>query len=220
MRSSHPTLRRLNAEWQKLAEAPVPSCWGSEPPLAEAADLAGVLASVRAAPDVVLGALLRCGDATAHRVVLQAMLGGVVLDAARDPLHDLDEYVAELWLRIATYPLVRRPGRIAANLVLDTRKRVRGRLVPPVDPAELAGSAQGAEDAGPSPADLVLAEARRAALITAETERALRLVYTEGLATGQAAIVLGVAPAALRQRCSRAVRRLAAHSRELLEAIA
>ncbi|MCW5951072.1 MAG: hypothetical protein KIT69_02275, partial [Propionibacteriaceae bacterium] len=186
-----------------------------------AIDLAGVLASVRAAPDAVLAALLRCGDATAHRVVLQTMLGRAVLDAARDPLHDLGDYVAELWLGIATYPLSRRPSRIAANLALDTRKRVRGRrLVRPVDPVRLANSVQRADDADPSLAGLVLAEAHRAALITADTERALRLVYTEGLGTGQAAAVLGVAPAALRQRCARAVRRLAAHARELQEAIA
>lgn len=213
-------MRRLNAEWQELARAPVPPCWCAEPPLCAAADLAGVLASVRDAPDVVLGALLRCGDATAHRLVLQAMLGRAVLDAARDPSHDLDDYVAELWLGIATYPLARRPARIAANLALDARKRVRGRnRIHPIDPVTLTNSAQDAYEDGSSAASL-LAQAQRAALITATTERALRLIYTEGLDTRQAAAVLGVAPAALRQRCARAVRHLASHARELREAIA
>lgn len=221
MRPGHPTLRRLNAEWQELASAPVPPGWLTEPPLVHAADLAEVLASVRAAPDAVLGALLRCGDATAHRTVLQSMLGRAVLDAARDPSHDLDDYVAELWLRIATYPLLRRPTRIAANLALDARKQVRGRdPIDPRDPARLADSAQPSVEACHASADLLLAQARCAALITVKAERALRLVYAEGLDTYQAAAVLGIAPAALRQRCARAVRRLAAHSQDLQEAIA
>lgn len=192
-----------------------------EAPLSGADDLAEALASVQAAPDAVLGALLRCGDALAHRVVLQAMLGRAVLDAARDPSHDFDDYVAELWLRIATYPLARRPIRIAANLALDTRKRVRGRKeVHPVDPARLLHLVQVSDEDGSAPADLLLTQAQRTALITATTERALRLIYTEGLDTRQAAAVLGVAPAALRQRCARAVRRLAAHAHDLQEAIA
>lgn len=221
MRPAHPTLRRLNAEWQELAGAPVPPGWRTETPLSRAGDLATVLTSVRAAPDAVLGALLRCADATAYRVVLQAMLGRIVLDAARDPSHDLDDYVAELWLAIATYPLGRRPARIAANLALDTRKQVgRSRPFPLVDPARLADRAREPGQAGSSPAGLLLSRARRTALITLDTERALRLIYTEGLGTRQAAAVLGVAPAALRQRSARAVRRLAAHARDLREAIA
>lgn len=219
MRRVHPTVSRLNAEWQEAGRAPVPPEWQAESALAAAFCVADVLDSVPADPDAVLGALLRAGDATAHRVVLQAMLGRAVLDAARDPSHDLDDYVAELWLRIATYPLARRPTRIAANLALDTRKRVRDRPGPrPVDPAGFATLAVAAET-GPS-VRLLLTRARRSAVIDVAAERALHLVYAEGLDSRQAAGVLGVSPAALRQRCHRALRRLAAHAADLGEAIA
>lgn len=219
MRTIHPTLGRLNAEWQAMAGGPVPSRWRTEPVLAEQSDLAGVLASVRSDPDAVLGALLGHGDATAHRVVLQAMLGRMVLDALRDPAHDLDDYLAELWVRIATYPLTRRPGRIAANLALDTRKRVWAhRSVRPVDPASLAGVR--ADPPAASRLGLLLTRARRTAVIDAEMERALRLVFSDGLDCRTAAAELGITPSTLRQRCHRAVRRLAAHAADLQEAIA
>lgn len=216
MRRIHPTVRRLNTEWHELAPAGIPAGWRAEPALAGARNLAGVLASVRADPDLVLGALLRSADPLAYRLVLQAMLGRVVLDAARDPLHELDDYIAELWLGIACYPLARRPARIAANLALDARKRVRGRHpLPLIDPSRFGSWAHLVEST-PN-AQLVLARARRIALIDDDAEQALRLVYLEGLRTTRAAAVLGVTPAALRQRCHRALRRLAAHAADLRE---
>ena len=209
MRPSHPMMRRLNAEWPELAERALPPAGRRQPALAGAADLAAVLASVRGDPDAVLGGLLRVGDSLAHRVVLQAMLGYVVRQAARDRYHDLDEYVAELWLLIAGYPLARRPDRIAANLALDLRKRVRRSDTPVVATARLTLVTPAQAGAG---AALLLARARRIAVIDAEAEHALRLVYAAGLDTRQAASVLGVTPATLRQRCHRALRRLAAHA--------
>lgn len=219
MRSTHPTLQRLNAEWNELMDEPLPRSWRAEPALCSASTLAGVLSLVRPDPDAVLGALLRSGDDLARRVVLQAMLGRAVLDAARDPSHDLDDYVAELWLCVATYPLGRRPTRIAANLALDARKRVRGRApVRPIDPARFTTlSAASVPEPG---AGLFLARARRTAVIDATSEYALRLVYAEGLDMRGAAALLGLTPAALRQRCHRALRRLATHAADLQEAMA
>ena len=214
MTSIHPTLRRLNAEWQEFAQAPVPEAWRRQGPLGPASPFAEALVLVRPDPDAVLGALLGLREAAAQRVVLQAMLGRAVLDAARDPSHDLDDYIAELWLGIATYPLDRRPTQIAANLALDARKRVRGRRAPaPVDPARLAVLADKPETG--HPAALLLARARRVAVIDGQAERALLLVYADGLGCARAAAVLGVDPAVLRQRCHRALRRLAAHATDL-----
>ncbi len=215
----HPTLRRLNSEWAELARLPVPAKWTGEPALAGLIDLAGVLAAVRAEPDAILGALLRRGDSMAWRVVLQAMLGRAVRDAARDREHDLDDYVGELWLGIAGYPLHRRPARIAANLALDTAKRVRSRpRAIPTDPARLALVPARPAEPGRS-AGLVLARARRAALLDGPSHVALRLVYADGLPGERAAVLLGLTPAALRQRCHRAVRRLAAHADVLGESV-
>jgi DNA-directed RNA polymerase specialized sigma24 family protein len=217
--STHPTLRRLNLEWEELAPRPLPSTWAGEPALAGSGSLGEVLGSVAHRPDQVLAALLRAGDAIAHRLVLQAMLGWAVRAAVRDDRHDLDDYLGELWLRIASYPLDRRPARIAANLVLDTRKRVRARVRSvPVDPDRLTGLPAPRDPDG-ARAALLLARARRADLIDDLSDRALRLVYTQGLASAEAAAVLGLSPAAMRQRCHRAVRRLAGHAGLLGEVI-
>ena len=83
--------------------------------------------AVRADPDAVFAALLTeaaAGQPIAARVVLQAMLGKVVRLAQAHPDVGVDEFVSALWCRIRTYPLARRPPRIAANLALDTRKDV------------------------------------------------------------------------------------------------
>jgi len=217
--SKHPTLRRLNLEWEDLAARPVPSSWAGEPALAGVGSLGEVLGSVAHRPDQVLAALLRAGDAIAHRLVLQAMLGWAVRAAVRDGCHDLDDYLGELWLGIANYPLDRRPASIAANLVLDTRKRVRARVRSvPVDPSRLAGLAD-ARGGNQARAALLLARARRTQLIDELSDRALRLVYTEGLPSADAAAVLGLSPAAMRQRCHRAVRRLAGSAAQLGEVI-
>lgn len=220
MRNPHPSLTRLNREWSDLAEETVPRSWRVEPALSDLPDLGAVLAAVRPAPDEVLAALLRIGEPAAHRVVLQALLGRLVLDAARDPRHDFDDYLAELWLLIAEYPLARRPNRIAANLVLDARKRVRAqRRERPTDPVRLGELARAAPIPAPNPA-LLFARARRVALINPGAERALRLVYSEGYASQEAAALLGVTPAALRQRCHRALRRLAARLADFEELVA
>lgn len=219
MSTKYPVLRRLNQEWQDIALAPLPPEWATVPELRGCDTLAEVLDAIRSDPDAVLAGLLRAGDAAAHRVVLQTMLGWAVRAAARDREHDLDDYLAELWLTIACYPLVRRPARIAANLALDTRKRVRARPRSlPVDPTRLAQL----PDVRSSPAlraQLLLARARRAELTDDLSDLALRLVYTRGLDSAEAAVVLGLTPAALRQRCHRALRRLAAHADLLGEVV-
>lgn len=214
-------LNRLNTEWANLASTEAPASWAQAEPVLPSTTLGDVLAMIRLAPDDLLSALLRIGagrDVVAQRVVLQAMLPRIVLDAAADHVGGFDEYVSELWVSIADYPLTRRPARIAANLALDTRKRVRRRTRHvPVDPGDLLTVP--APEAEPGGLDAVLTAARRAALIDAGTERTLRLVYSDGLRSDQAAALLGTTPAALRQSCSRAVRRLAAHAAQLADAV-
>jgi hypothetical protein len=88
--------------------------------------------------DRILAALLRLArtESSAARIVLQAMLPGLKALAAvflkRHPDRESEPALerAELWQvlfvsmleRIKTYPLARRPGRIAANLVLGERR--------------------------------------------------------------------------------------------------
>lgn len=222
MTTTHPALVRLNAEWRQLAESTPPPDWLAESCLARCRVLADVLAAVRSSPDEVLSTLLRLGldgQVLAQRVVLQAFLPRIVLDAAADRTHDFDEYLSELWLGIASYPLTRRPSRIAGNLTMDVRKRVRQRSHhQPVDPGRLVAlpeiSLEPVVDL-----DGVLAEACRARLIDRDAAELLRLVYSRGLRSDRAGALVGLSAAAVRQRCHRAVRRLATHADQLADAV-
>lgn len=205
-----PALNALNSEWQALvpgSAAQLVDWTMTEPALAGAGDLAGVLELIRQHPDDVLAALLRLGASgqpLAHRVVLQTMLGMVVrLCATRPAL--LPEAISELWLAIVDYPLERRPRAIAANLAWTVR-RALCTVAPPVPPP--------AEPDGPDAAS-VLADARRLGLIDEVTHRTLWTVYVAGLTSQQAAVVLGTTAGAVRWRCSHALRRLAGRARLL-----
>ena len=116
-----PTLTSLNDEWlhtglREFASGP----WAGR----SAGDVLGL---VRAEPDrVLLGllALARDGDRLAGRTVVQALLGKLVTMAVADRRLPFDDLLAALWVRLATYPIERRPAKVAANLVLDARKDV------------------------------------------------------------------------------------------------
>ena len=132
---------RLNLEWARLCEAQSSgealNRWAvAQPVLAGARSLEDLRARVGCddveARDAVLLALLELaqgGDQLAGRTVLQAMLGKAVrvgnAVAGRPDMHgDREEAVsvavAALWQVIATYPVLARPSRVAANLALDT----------------------------------------------------------------------------------------------------
>ncbi len=81
--------------------------------------------------DRVLAALAKLApiDNVAARALLQAMLPGLkaLTHSFRwwgDPEETAAAVVAACWERIRTYPFERRPRRIAANILLDTRQRV------------------------------------------------------------------------------------------------
>lgn len=250
-RSGHQDYRiidALNEEWRQLVEKsrslagpasadPVREWVTGCPALDGCNDLADVLARVGADPDAVLGTLIRhnqSGNELAGRVVLQAMLGKLVTMARRDAAATVDEYVAHLWCRIRTYPLARRPARIAANLALDTLKHVTA------DHPERTTGAFASSPVGDSgwlehvqlrahrrdsldhnadvaglDAHRVISAATRLGLIDAGAARVLRTVYADGLSGREAAAALDLSPAMVRFRCSRSVRRLAGAAAEL-----
>lgn len=80
--------------------------------------------------DAILAALLRRArcERLASRVVLQALLPGLkrlagfLIRAPEERDEVWSTLLAACWERICTYPLQRRPQRIAANLLADTRK--------------------------------------------------------------------------------------------------
>ncbi|HET9647124.1 MAG TPA: hypothetical protein VFP34_02705 [Microlunatus sp.] len=224
----------LNREWCSIAsEQPeLPDRWRPMfPGLDPDSSIDDVLRAVRADPDPSLGGLLRLcggGDLLAGRVVLQAMLGKLVLMARRDPHAPLDDYVSAAWLQIRTYPLDRRPIRIAANLALDTLKVVRrgsapprGFEVTPVPPASLEDRRTESPFFEPEDhlgARRVIAAAARLGLITEHTESVLLSVYADGLSGQHAAERHGKSPSAIRTQCSSAVRVLSRHAQTLAEA--
>lgn len=228
-------LRRMDVEWEALVEdrAAAEACrrWAvSTPALAGTTGPAEVLARVAGAPDEVLGLLLgraAAGEVLAGRVVLQALLPKVVRMASVDRAAEVDDYLTAMWCTIATYPLERRPTSVAANLALDTLKAVRRLRHPVVDvvtsphvvllaadraPGHVVGAAS--EPRGPGAAH-VLAQARHHRLVDPLTYDLLRSVYAEGQSGEVAGRPHGLSPAAVRSRCSRAVRVLA-RSPELL----
>lgn len=203
-----PIVRSLNEEWDRLAARPVPTGWGGA-----ARTVGEVLAGVGADPDARLGELLRHhagGDQLAGRVVLQAMLGKLVRLAAQDRRHGVSDYVAECWLRLAGYPLARRPHRVAANLALDTRRGVRAGD----DPGPVVDVAQLGERSAPVVLDVsgLLRAATRLRLIDRESGACLYAVYGLGLRSHEAARELRISPALVRWRNARSIRRLAPHA--------
>jgi hypothetical protein len=122
--------------------------------------------------DAVLLALvtrtIRDGDALAARVLLQLLLPGTRNLARRWwALGDHDERaaaaVSAVYGRIRTYPLENRPGRIAANVLLDAARELR-RAVPRIvattaaDPTLVGGQREPATAPSTSHAALELAE--------------------------------------------------------------
>jgi DNA-directed RNA polymerase specialized sigma24 family protein len=171
------------------------------------------------AKDAALAALLRCAqtDARAGRVILQALLPGLKRLAERlirDP-GTRDEVwstlLAAAWERIYSYPLVRRPQRIAANLLLDTRLAIR---------QERERARRGAArelalaDVPPPPRSLPfppeqpLRRAVDAGAITAEEAELIAQTRIDGTPLVELAAEIRVAYDALRKRRERAERRL------------
>jgi len=232
MRGRAGVLCRMDVEWAALQEddAAVRACrrWAAgTPALRSCTSLDEVLARVPGAPDVVLGHLLAetaTGDRLAGRVVLQAMLPKVVRMASVDPAAEVDDYVTAMWCEIAAYPLGRRPASVAANLALDTLKAVRRERHPAVDVATpphlvvLAAERRPGQVVGSPPASGepsvagVLVQARRHRFVDAATADLLQSVYADGLSSASAARRHGLSAAAVRLRCSRAVKVLAGHA--------
>lgn len=226
-------------EWLADRSARQVTAWaGQHPALAGCTDLAAVLAAVRLEPDPVLHALLtevRAGCGVAARVVLQAMLPKLLLMSRSDRGAFAMDYVAQLWLRIHTYPLARRPERIAANLALDTLKAVqaeRGQAVVLVDERRLEGAAttpdRGSVVHAPfpvlrsdngRPAGDVARELLRTAverrLVDPHTHAVLASVFADGLSEQEVARRYQVTPLTIRRRCNKGITALAEHAHEL-----
>jgi hypothetical protein len=142
-------LTRLHTEWEHVATTPAATRalhrWtGTESALTGIPDLPTLRDTVhdRTRPDRadrILAALVRLAahdngnDPFAARVVLQLLLPGAtslcraLLPVLGDSATAQATVISELAIGIATYPWQRRPHRVAANLLLDTRQRITRR---------------------------------------------------------------------------------------------
>jgi DNA-directed RNA polymerase specialized sigma24 family protein len=240
-RRPYSIVEALNRDWDELVHrhrGSVPPWSRRQGALIGYDSLDNVLAAAQGQPDVILGALLTevsNGDQLASRVVLQALMGRIVRMARRDPSAGVDDYVAALWCQIQTYPLASRPVRIAANLSMDTLKAVHaerrwlrsGEVTtwPPEvfwEESHWAGADWAVDRSEPQQvsAELVLRVGRDRAFIDQATHALLASVYLHELSGAEAAERHRTSPTSVRVRCSRALRRLAAHASELVSEVA
>jgi hypothetical protein len=232
---------QLDAEWQWLptsahAAAELKAWAAQDPTLRRFADL-GALVRFAQAPGhpVESDELLLClarrtrDNSLAARALLQAVLYGLIKIAADFKAGtDSDEeaasiVVAAAYDRIRTYPVRKRPRRIAANILLDTRQAVSRALFRPrvhqllVD--DLAPLLS--ESPGPSATEELLAlveEAVRAHLIKTDDARLIVLTRVADVPVNTIADARGCLAQSLRQRRLRAEASLAGAA--LAEAVA
>lgn len=143
MQTRQGVLRQLDQEWERMAESlygrRAVRGWGASEPLFDGVRSLGALVERinergRAEEsDAIILVLLRHAekDDLAARTVLQAMMPAIKnltskfsTCGAWSSEETAAVVVAAMWERIRTYPIERRPRKVAANLALDTRQRV------------------------------------------------------------------------------------------------
>ena len=219
---------RLEREWVTLRRPLALRLreWGEEEPALARFHSADELTRCLLAPgpwaarDSVLAALLARTriDPLAGRVVLQAMLPGLkrVAERAILDVRDREELwqllLAFTWERIRTYPLERRPRRIAANLLLDARRRaldafIGERRLRTRRPAA-AATAPAMAEIPSGDVEVLLARAVRAGALSRAEARLVLQTRFYGVSLVSLASARGVPYDALRIRRRRAERRL------------
>ncbi|MCK9895019.1 hypothetical protein [Frankia sp. AgB32] len=219
--------------------------WAGEPALAgccgSVTDLLAACGRDRAVPvpvaDGRLAALIafaRAGDRAAARVVLERVMPALTVQAAKRARRGggagvsgvtgagfsevLAELVGAAWLVICTFPLDRRPRKIAVNVVLDTVYRVFGyrprmdratvylELIPDA-PAGLDGRPVAGWDRGGSSAELldVLAESVAGGVELRHLQLLAKLAVA-GRSQKQVAASAGITDRGVRLRRDAAVR--------------
>ena len=131
-------LDRLHDEWQSIARSPratqALADWGSDPAVRGFPDLEEVVAEVqrRGRPEqsdrILLAVLRRAAvDNLAAQTVLQALMPGLkslmsAYQLTGEPEEVATAVIEAAFERIRRYPCDRRPARVAANLLHDTRQ--------------------------------------------------------------------------------------------------
>lgn len=223
-------LARLEREWCALQPrlAVLYRSWSSEEPaLARFSSPSRLLTFLRGPgpsgpKDEALAALLRHAavEPLAARLLLEALLPGLKSLARRllfDPAEREDLWallLAAAWERISTYPLERRPRKVAANILLDTLAdtlavlRLERRQRSELGRGPAADDAAGNEVGGH--VETLLATAVRAGRLTADEAELVLSTRFDGRTLAALAEEAGLAYNTLKLRRQRAERRLLA----------
>lgn len=242
---SDPYVAGLNKEWARLAgglelEPDVLSLLDQArrhaSSLSSVDDLDDLVAAMHRHGDLPLLFAIevaQAGSYVAARAIIQAMLPKLArlthsVREGRTFSSVIPETIAAMYEVIYRYPRDRRPRSVAANLALDTLKSLRAALGPELPASEslttlasaTAGrpnryfSAAGSPTAGSDELAQVLTKAQAQGLISSADAQLLWLVAT-ARSTSEAAHRIGITPAALRQRYSRACASLRGHASQL-----
>lgn len=190
--------------------------------LAGCRGLQDLLDAIQHAPDATLAALIaeaHAGSPLAALVVARALVPKLIVLAARDPHNAVEDYLSQLWLRIADYPLDRRPVRIAANLSLDTRKSLWAEHRQGLTVIGYADELSSSPVAREPDSRTILRTAEQLGLVDPRTHAVMLGVFSEGLSRTTVARRHRVTTRTIDRRCHRGIRTLAAHSQELLAAL-
>ena len=236
---SRPTLTaRLNAEWASLVTDPAVAAELAGQPIAEHRDLAALLAACGGQPDghppvdletadLVMARIVAAaleGRTLALRVAFQRVLGALVSIAARRTRSHpgqraalFDELCATAWIVIGSYPLARRPRRVATNIIRDSEyltcvrpKRlheVQRRVELPAD-REPAAGLDGASSSHPLDELAALVHGLRDSVELVEADLALLQALAAGMSIAAIADALGCTDRTIRNRRHRLVRKL------------
>jgi DNA-directed RNA polymerase specialized sigma24 family protein len=221
----------LERDWQRELHRPLLlgefSAWReAEPVLARFEEPGALLRFLRrpgstAEKDAVLAALLARArtEPLAGRVVLEAMMPGLkglarrLLVDARDREELWSALLACAWQRIRTYPVERRPRKVAANLVMDC---LRGTLAalsgwrhdPSASLIPLSPRLEATPTCDGGDVDALLAQAVDARALTEDEADLILTTRIDGASMRELAAERGVRFDTLKHRRHRAERRL------------
>ncbi len=222
-------LDALDSEWELMTRATrfckLPTSW-TDPALIGFNHPQAIVNFVQerghpAANDDVFGPLLRLAayDDVASRTVLQALMPGIKALVRRYQWADTRDEIASMAIsfafeRIRHYPINRRPHRIAANILGDTRRGLYENLVGRSEPkTEMLGENQ--ESAVPmssrSAADsfgVVIRDAVQSGTVSLQDARLIVETRVFDVPVEAVARVTGAKPQSLRRRRLRAEARL------------
>ena len=226
---------RLDDEWPAVvraaAAAGVAARWAVEDevlaPFSAGLDVLVAATEDRALPaeekDRVLAALAGkvAVDEVAVRTLVQVLLPGAKALARQlgwlgEPAVCADLVVAELWVRVRTYPVRRRPGRVAANVLADVGHRLRLQGQPQVelvaldevDEADLVAEVDQGR-VGAEELLVVLADAVGGGWFPVRSARLIAATRVWGVSCAEVAAAEGVAAQSVRRRRLRAEAALA-----------